>query len=167
MRRNLGVLINGNMVNLFIHSWARVLSTRHSCWNLTAFPMDETEGAHSPFPWLLRHLQIPLNLLCCLGLTSSSMTAMLLCSVLLTIPPFCESERHLRAQTLLITGHILSLSPMQASLSIQFSRQEYWSGVPFPPPGDLPNPGIKPACLESPTLLGDSLPPEAPGKPQR
>ena len=33
----------------------------------------------------------------------------------------------------------------QAPLSMGFSRQEYWSGLPFPPPGDLPNPGIKPA----------------------
>ena len=38
-----------------------------------------------------------------------------------------------------------------APLSMQFSRQEYWSGLPFPPPGDLPNPGIKPA---SPVLAG-------------
>ena len=37
----------------------------------------------------------------------------------------------------------------QAHLSIGFSRQEYWSGLPFPSPGDLPNPGIEP---ESPTL---------------
>ena len=36
----------------------------------------------------------------------------------------------------------------QASLSMEFSRKEYWSGVPFPPPGDLPNPGTEPAsCL--------------------
>ena len=43
----------------------------------------------------------------------------------------------------------------QAPLSVEFSRQEYWSGLPFPPPGDLPNPGFKP---ESPTLQADSLP---------
>ena len=42
----------------------------------------------------------------------------------------------------------------QASLSMGFSRQEYWSGLPFPPPGDLPNPRIKPASLSSPTLAG-------------
>lgn len=80
------------MLNLFIHSWTRVLSTRHSCWNLPAFPMDETEGELWPLHKLLCHLQIPLNLLCCRGLTSSSMTAMLSCSILLTIHPFCESE---------------------------------------------------------------------------
>ena len=40
----------------------------------------------------------------------------------------------------------------QASLSFGFSRQEYWSGLPFPPPGNLPYTGIKPASLSSPTL---------------
>ena len=43
-----------------------------------------------------------------------------------------------------------------------FSRQEYWSGLPLPPPGDLPNPGIKPV---SPALQVDSLPLAPPGKP--
>ncbi|ELR50284.1 hypothetical protein M91_01266, partial [Bos mutus] len=42
----------------------------------------------------------------------------------------------------------------QAPLSIESSRQEYWSGVPFPTPGDLSNPGIKPVSLESPALAG-------------
>ena len=42
-----------------------------------------------------------------------------------------------------------------------FSGQEYWSGLPFLPPGDLPDPGIKP---ESPELQADSLPSEPPGK---
>ena len=40
-------------------------------------------------------------------------------------------------------------------MSMGFSRQEYWSGLPFPSPGDLPDPGIKPV---SPALQGDSLP---------
>ena len=43
------------------------------------------------------------------------------------------------------------------------SRQEYWSGLPFPSPGDLPNPGIEP---RSPTLQVDSFPAEPPGKPK-
>ena len=51
----------------------------------------------------------------------------------------------------------------QAPLSMGLSRQEYWSGLPFPPPGDLPNPGIKP---KSPALQADALPSESPGKPQ-
>ena len=45
---------------------------------------------------------------------------------------------------------------------MEISRQEYWSGLPFPFPGDLPNPEIKP---RSPTLQADSLPSEPPGKP--
>ena len=42
----------------------------------------------------------------------------------------------------------------QAPLSIGFPRQEYWSGLPFPTLGDLPNPGIKPASLATPALAG-------------
>ena len=49
----------------------------------------------------------------------------------------------------------------QAPPSMEFSRQEYWSGLPFPSPGNLPDPGIEP---ESPTLQADSLPSEPPGK---
>ena len=40
----------------------------------------------------------------------------------------------------------------QAPLSMGFSRQEYWTGLPFPPPGNLPDPGIEPTALVSPTL---------------
>ena len=50
----------------------------------------------------------------------------------------------------------------QAPQSIGFSRQKYWSGLPFPFPGDLPNPGIKP---RSPALQANSLLTELPGKP--
>ena len=42
----------------------------------------------------------------------------------------------------------------QAPLCMKFSRQEYWSGLPFPTPGDLPDPGIKPTSLVSPALAG-------------
>ena len=42
----------------------------------------------------------------------------------------------------------------QTPLSIEFSRQEYWNGVPFPPPGNLSNPGIKPMSLTFPALAG-------------
>ena len=50
----------------------------------------------------------------------------------------------------------------QAPLSMEFSRQEYWSGQPVLSPGNLPNPGIK---TGSPALKVDSLPSEPPGKP--
>ena len=49
----------------------------------------------------------------------------------------------------------------QVSPSMGFSRQEYWSGLPFPSPGDLPNPGIE---RGSPTLEADALTSEPPGK---
>ena len=53
----------------------------------------------------------------------------------------------------------------QAPQSKGFSRQELWSGLPFPPPGDLPDPGIKPTSLVSPALVGwSSLPLVPPGK---
>ena len=42
----------------------------------------------------------------------------------------------------------------QAPLSMGFSKQEYWSGFPCPPPGDLPKPGIEPVSLRSPALAG-------------
>ena len=45
-----------------------------------------------------------------------------------------------------------------------FSREEHWSGLPFPSPGDLPHPGIKP---ESPALQADSLPSEPPGRTEK
>ena len=53
----------------------------------------------------------------------------------------------------------------QTPLSMEFSRKEYWSGLPFPPPGDLPDSGIKLTCLVSPALLGGVYTTEAPGKP--
>ena len=52
----------------------------------------------------------------------------------------------------------------QAPPSMGFSRQEYWSGLPFPSPGDLPDPGIEPRSL---ALQMDSLPAEQPGKPTK
>ena len=51
----------------------------------------------------------------------------------------------------------------QAPQSVEFSRQEYWSELPFLSPGDLPNPGIEP---RSPALQADALPSVPPGKPR-
>ena len=53
----------------------------------------------------------------------------------------------------------------EASLSMGFSRQEYQSGLPFPPPGGLPHPGIAPASPASPALGGRFFTTEPPGKP--
>ena len=53
----------------------------------------------------------------------------------------------------------------QAPLSMGFSRQEYWTGLPFPSPGDRPDPGIKGIEPGSPAVQADSLATEPPGKP--
>ena len=57
----------------------------------------------------------------------------------------------------------LTLETPRAPLSMEFSRQEYWSGLPFPSPGNLFSSGIKP---RSPALQAVSLPSEPPGKAQ-
>ena len=53
----------------------------------------------------------------------------------------------------------------QSPLSMEFSRQEYWSGLPFPPPGDIPNPGIEPMSPASPAVAGGFFTAVTPGKP--
>ena len=60
-------------------------------------------------------------------------------------------------------GRVQLFVTHQAPPSMGFSRQEYWSGLPFPSPGDLPDPGIKP---RSPALQADALTSAPPGKPQ-
>ena len=69
----------------------------------------------------------------------------------------------------MLSGGQLLVTPWtvayQAPLSLGFSRQEYWSGLPFPSPGDLPDPGIEPASLMSPALAGGFFTTESPGKP--
>ena len=56
-----------------------------------------------------------------------------------------------------VSCSVVSDSLLPHGLSLEFSRQEYWHGLPFPSPGDLPNPGIEP---RSPALQADSLPSE-------
>ena len=48
---------------------------------------------------------------------------------------------------------------------MEFLRQEYWSGLPFPPSGDLPNPGIEPISLAAPTFASGFFPTVLPGNP--
>ena len=66
-------------------------------------------------------------------------------------------------------SHVLLFATVahQAPLSMGFSRQEYWSGLPCPPPGDLPSPGMEPTSLSSLALAGGSLLLAPPGKPLR
>ena len=55
---------------------------------------------------------------------------------------------------------------LQALLSMKFSKQEYWNGLPFPTPNYLPDPGVKPASPVSPALSGRFFTTEPPWKPQ-
>ena len=71
----------------------------------------------------------------------------------------CVSVKSLSPVQLFVTPWTVA---QQAPLSMEFSRQEHWSGLPFPSPGDPPYPGVKP---RSPALQVDSLPSEPPGKP--
>ena len=79
--------------------------------------------------------------------------------VRLSVTPWTEACQSLSRVQLFVTPWTVA---WQSPLSIRFSRQGYWSGLPFPFPGDLPDPGIEPG---SPALQADSLPPEPPGKP--
>ena len=76
--------------------------------------------------------------------------------------------RHASLSTLSISCVQLLVIPWtihhQVPMSMEFSRQEYWSGLPFPSPGKLSNPGIKSGSL---ALQADALPAEPPGKLQR
>ena len=76
----------------------------------------------------------------------------------LTILRACMLSRFSRVRLFVIPRTVAH----QAPLSMGFPRQEYWSGLPCPPPGDLPDPGIEPA---PPASQADSLPTEPPGKP--
>ena len=81
-------------------------------------------------------------------------------SLMLSTKPqwtLCVSHSHVR---LFVTSWTVAC---QASLSMDFYRQEYWSGLPFPSPGDLPNPGIELVSLQ---LQADSLLSESRGKPK-
>ena len=76
-----------------------------------------------------------------------------------------QTSLHVRQCVLLFAHHVhLFVTPQtiahQAPLSVGFARQEYWSWLPFPPPGDLPDPGIELDLI----LHADFLPSESPGK---
>ena len=75
-------------------------------------------------------------------------------------------RKDIKTHALLLSSVRLFATPRtaahQAPLSMGFSRQEYWSGLPFPSPGDLPDSEIEPG---SPTLLADALTSQPPGKP--
>ena len=99
--------------------------------------------------WFLKTLQEELELSSLPDCSRKNSSALLVCAQSIqSRPTLCDPvDRHI--------AH-------QAPLSMGFHRKEYWSGLPFPSPRDLPNPGIKPV---SPALQADSLPTKLPGKP--
>ena len=71
-------------------------------------------------------------------------------------------SRRLTLKSAGMLSHISLFVIHQALLSVEFPRQEYWSGLPFPPPGDLPDPGMEPMF---PALAGGFFTTKPPGKP--
>ena len=62
--------------------------------------------------------------------------------------------------------HSVELDSSETLWTVGFFQQEYWSGLPFPPSGDLPDPGIKPLFPVGPALAGGFFTTESPGKPE-
>ena len=81
------------------------------------------------------------------------------CSLSYVVKVPCVHDQLLSPAPLLVAPQTVA---RQAPLSMKFSKQEDWSGLPFPPSGDLPDPGIEPG---SPALQADSLLSETPEKP--
>ena len=73
-------------------------------------------------------------------------------------------SRRLTLKSAGMLSHISLFVIHQALLSVEFPRQEYWSGLPFPPPGYLPDPGIEPVSPVSPALADIFFTIESPGK---
>ena len=65
-----------------------------------------------------------------------------------------------------VISHVQLFLTCQAPLSMEFSRQEYWSGLSFPTPGDLPDPGIEPTSVAFPALAGRFFTTASVGKPR-
>ena len=87
------------------------------------------------------------------------------CAVLLKLLKHCKSTMIFKCQLLNPIRLCVTRWPVarQAPLSVGFSRQEYWRGLPFLSPGDLPDSGIEPETLASPALQADPLPLNFPG----
>ena len=80
-----------------------------------------------------------------------------------TASPFLQGRSEVKSLSLVRLFATSQTAASQAPLSMEFSRQEYWNGLPFPSPGDLPDSGIE---LRSPALQVDALPSKPSGKPK-
>ena len=117
---------------------------------------------------LSSHLQSPsphptLTSLClawdtCAPLTSPNLLFLQTCLFLYIAPPMCVCVSAFGHSVM--SNTLWPHGALQAPLSMEFPQQEYWSGLLFSSPGDLPDPGITLTSLESPALQADSLPTE-------
>ena len=126
----------------------------------------------------LGHRGVSLPKVCALGAQPTSPCTPLILRLWVgayfTVLPRCVLEGRMwvclcvHAQSLSCVKHLATpwLVACHSPLSMGFSRQEYWSGSPFPSPEDLPNPGIKPISPSSPALQADSLPLSHLGSPE-
>ena len=97
----------------------------------------------------------------CTGKSQASFS-WLLCPLVFLIHSLHVHFSHFSNIRLFVASWTVAYQP---PLSMEFSRQEHWSGFPCPPPGDLPDPGIEPRSPVSPALAGGFFTVEPPGKP--
>ena len=171
--------------------WSCEERTRHACpdWGLWCAAVQSLSRVPSLRPHGLQHARLPfppLSVQMGEDVTRQRVCARV-CSVM---PPLCDPmgcstpgspSLHLACRWAKMwrgsaSVHAcaqlcpLSVTPWaaarQAPLSMAFSKQEYWSGLPCLPPGDLPNPGIEPTSPEAPALQVDSLPLSYQGSPK-
>ena len=105
------------------------------------------QGPDSSIPWRLRNLQkgsMKLAVVDSWGIRKAAFSIIYKCKVKCVL-------KHLSCVWLIV---MLWMVACQAPLYMGFSRQEYWNALPYPPPGDLPNPGVEPTSLTFPASAG-------------
>ena len=133
-----------------VHMWAAVCMDIHVCMHEHTW-----RGIH-----VWEHVYI--------NRRAHSLTKLTLTEHMLGLPALLQTGD--REMLFVLSHSVVSdsgtpwLAARQAPLSVGFPRQEYQSGLPFPPSGDLPDPGIEPTSPESPALAGGFFTPEPPGK---
>ena len=134
----------------------------HTYTHMTSYPFSLFIFYLSTYHCILYHIYLLIYLVYCLWNTISMtfLFCLLLHHKFLKYSKMKVKVKSLSCVQLFMTPWTVAY---QAPQSMEFSRQEYWSGLPFPSPGDLPSPGIEPG---SPALQADTSSSQPPGKPQ-
>ena len=137
-----------------------VFCSRHRCFVSSPHPVPVRQSLNVPTPWqpLICFLSLWIYLLCTHGI-NGSINYVAFCVWLLSLRS-CFRDSSTSRNSL---SHVPLFATPWSMQSMELSRPEYWSGLPCPPAGDLPNPGIE---HRSPALQADSLPAEPQGKPK-